>query len=106
MKKLYCNGKKGFCPHYDGNELPDCHIVECKRFDNTGSEVIEDVFTNYGRIRNMSVDEMAELLVEQHEYGVAHEEYYQCQGGQDFDDYTKAFEYTKEWLESEVESDA
>ena len=64
MKKLYCNGKKDFCTHYNGKDLPDCHIVECKHFDNTGCKETEDVFTNYDHIRNMSVDEMAEFLSE------------------------------------------
>lgn len=61
--------------------------------------------TNYDRIRNMSVEEMAKYLVEEHEYGVAHETYFLCPGGAEFEEheYDKAVEYTKQWLESEAE---
>ena len=102
MKKLYCNGKKGFCPHYNGKDLPNCGSdIKCKHFDDTGSEVIEDVFTNYDRIRNMSVDELAEFIPDW-SYTKA------CKCDElpfvDCDNVCK--KCVKEWLESEVESDA
>ena len=62
MKKLYCNGKKGFCSHCDGEKEPVCHSFNCEFIDNSGCEYIEIPNTNYDRIRSMSVDEMAKFL--------------------------------------------
>ena len=66
--------------------------------------------TNYEKIKAMSVEEMAEMLIEQKSYGVAHEEYLLCPDGTEFDGWDekamkKAIEHTKRWLESEVEED-
>lgn len=59
---------------------------------------------NYDRIKSMSVEEMAVYLVEEHEYGVAHETYFVCPDGMEFDEdkYKEAVEYTKQWLLQEV----
>ena len=41
MKKLYCNGKKDYCPHFDGIDLTNCKIHNCKFFDGSGSKYID-----------------------------------------------------------------
>ena len=62
-------------------------------------------FRNYDRIRNMSIDEMAEYLVDRFDDPRTYETYYICPDGEEFGEYeyNKAFEHTKQWLESEVE---
>ena len=62
MKRLYCNGKKGFCPNYDGETEPECWKYSCEFQDGKGSEIIEN-FTNFDRIKAMSVEEMADMIV-------------------------------------------
>ena len=64
--------------------------------------------TNYNRIKSMSVEEMAVYLVEEHEYGVAHETYFVCPDGMEYDEdkYQEAVEYTKQWLLQEVSENA
>lgn len=37
MKRLYCNGKNGFCDRYDGVDEPAC--AGCEYADGSGSEV-------------------------------------------------------------------
>ena len=94
MKIFYCNGKKDFC-----EENEKCS-ESCKYYDGTGGEYEEDKISNYDRIKSMSVEEMAEMLVEEKEYGVAHETYFMCPDGMEFDEdkYDMAIEYTKQWL--------
>ena len=61
--------------------------------------------TNADRIRAMSDEELAELLVIEKAYGVTHEVYYECPCGEQFDDgeYKKALEYTIAWLKQPEE---
>ena len=42
MKKLYCNGKKGYCPHCDGVNDVLCNAFNCEFMDDTGSRWVED----------------------------------------------------------------
>lgn len=107
MKKLYCNGKKDFCPYFDGTKLPTCHILNCAFIDNSGTEVVEIPNTNYDRIRNMSIDEMAALF-----YGIIHERdlhIMKALGEKGIDASLIEFSpeihisYHKHWLESEAE---
>ena len=89
MRKYYCNGKKGFCDRYNGETEPSC--IACIHGDGTGGEVIENI-TNYDRIRNMSVEEMASFFEK-------------IQADVQFDNKSKyAFEW-KRWLESEVDTE-
>lgn len=41
MKKFYCNGKKGFCDFVDEEEIPNCHLYDCKYFDDSGGDLVE-----------------------------------------------------------------
>ena len=99
MGRLFCNGKKGFCERVlgTGEECNNVDCTGCVFADGTGAKFIDKI-TNYDRIRNMSIDEMAEFMNE-------------C--GHDFPpycDYEKVdtcdqncLSCAKEWLESEVE---
>ncbi len=70
--------------------------------------------TNIEYIRNMDIEELAVLLTEEKEYGVAHEVYYMCPDGEEFDGnkYNEALQHTIEWLKQpredgeEVKTDA
>ena len=42
MKRLYCNGKKGYCPHCDGVNDVDCNSFCCKFTDGSGSWWVEE----------------------------------------------------------------
>lgn len=59
--------KKGYCERFVGNvqnaENIDCG--GCEYADGTGGEY-KDIVTNYDRIKSMSVEEMAELIVDFH----------------------------------------
>ena len=61
--------------------------------------------TNADRIRAMSDEELAELLVEEKEYGVCHIPFFRCPGGKDFDEdqYEDALRYTIDWLKQPAE---
>ena len=57
MKKYYCNGKKGFC------DKPNINMCSFCEFTNgEGGKEVEIPNTNYDRIRNMSVEELAKLI--------------------------------------------
>ena len=96
MKKYYCNGKKGFCDRYNGEAEPNC--MGCIHGDGTGGEVIENI-TNYDRIRNMSVEELAKFIPDW-SYTKAckcNEIYVDCNN--------ECWKCVKEWLESEVQGE-
>lgn len=61
--------------------------------------------TNADRIRAMSDEELAEILVEEKEYGVCHIPFFRCPGGKDFDEdkYEDALQYTIDWLKQPAE---
>lgn len=92
-------GKCRKCKNYE-KEIQGCLYMDadCKNGENF------EPITNYDRIKSMSVEEMAVYLVEEHEYGVAHETYFVCPDGMEFDEdkYKEAIEYTKQWLLQEV----
>jgi hypothetical protein len=61
MKKFYCNGKKGYCDIcYDKEN----NCVDCEFFTAEGGKETEVFNTNYERIRNMSVEELAGFMNE------------------------------------------
>ena len=59
MKRLHCNGKNGFCDRYDGVDEPTC--AGCEFADGSGSKFVENM-TEYDRIRNFNIDEMAVFI--------------------------------------------
>ena len=64
MKKYYCNGKKSFC------DKPNINMCSFCEFTNgEGGKEVEIPNTNYDRIRNMSVEELAMriLAIDQNE---------------------------------------
>ena len=109
MKKYYCNGKKGFCDRYNGETEPNCN--GCEFADGTGGNVIQST-TNYDRIRNMSVEEMAKYI-DDYDDRLGGEiccwycekttgKKYRCPYGEEERD-SKCIECIIEWLNSEVE---
>lgn len=63
MGRLYCNGKKGFCERVQGTaeECEKVSCTECDYTDGTGTQFVDQI-TNYDNIRNMTVDEMAQMI--------------------------------------------
>jgi hypothetical protein len=59
MKRYYCNGKKGFCDRGNDGNI-DCS--GCEFTDGTGGNVVENAYTNFERIKDMSIEEMAAFL--------------------------------------------
>ena len=57
MKRFYCNGKKGYCDR--GNDA-NVKCFNCEFGNGEGGKEVEIPNTNYDRIRNMSVEELAE----------------------------------------------
>ena len=101
MEKYYCNGKKGFCDSYNGEITANC--CDCEHHDSTGGKVIEFV-TNYDRIRNMSVGEMAKLLAQRNFSCMRFCE--NCEScNQNTFRYPFCIDGIKKWLESEVEGE-
>ena len=41
MKKLYCNGKGGFCHHYTGGKGVRCGNKNCPYLDGSGSVLVD-----------------------------------------------------------------
>ena len=78
------------------------YMIECKQ----PCETIVPM-TKADRIRAMSDEELAELLVEEKEYGVCHIPFFRCPGGKDFDEdqYEDALRYTIDWLKQPAEGD-
>ena len=93
MIRIYCRGKKAVC-----NDDSKC--ASCKHFGGNGTELIEVGMTNFDRIKNMSVEEMATFI---------------CGIYDNDEDLGKFINGTlipaynendiKEWLEREVEDD-
>lgn len=59
MKRYFCNGKKGYCDRGNDNKI-DCSA--CEFADGTGGKIVDCPYTNYERIKAMSIDEMALLF--------------------------------------------
>lgn len=57
--------------------------------------------TNADRIRAMSDEELAKILIQEQQYGVCHIPFFRCPRGKDFgeDQYEDALQYTLEWLQ-------
>lgn len=58
MKRFYCYGKKACC-----DKCADNQCYTCEFHNGEGGKEV-DVPTNYERIRNMSVEELADFLYE------------------------------------------
>lgn len=56
MKKFFCYGKKDFCENTD-------LCIECPHFAGAGGEYREAPMTNADRIRAMSDEELASLIM-------------------------------------------
>ena len=65
--------------------------------------------TNYDRIKSMSVEEMAEMLIEETEAPLSGEPFWRTPDGKLFSSWgktkDKAVEHTKQWLLQEVSED-
>ena len=64
--------------------------------------------TNYDRIKQMSIEEMAEMLIEETEAPLSGEPFLRTPDGELFNEYeeqakNKAISHTIQWLEQEVE---
>lgn len=113
MKKLYCNGKKGFCPNYDGEKEPECWKYSCEFQDGNGSKIVEN-YTNFDRIKAMSVDEMAKLI-EECDLGLESKICFEQCEKMTGDEYkcpypeeerlSHCVDCVKQWLESEVQGE-
>lgn len=88
MGRLFCYGKRAYCERVYGTaeECEKVSCTDCEFADGTGAKFI-DKTTNYDNIRNMSINEMSEFLMDW---------FMRCMMG-------KAPLNVKEWLESEVE---
>ena len=102
MKKLYCNGKKGFCPYFDGEKYVSCRAFNCGYFDSSGCKVIEVKTTNYDRIRNMNIDELAAFCARNFGCKIC-EARKLCREINSGDCVMNCFDNVKKWLESEAE---
>lgn len=107
MQKLYCNGKKDLCPHFDGKNTPLCHSFNCEFTDGSGSKYIDVPNTNYDRIRNMSIDEMAKHIsaseVVMDDICIKQSNCPYMNENGDISDDCDCTDCVKKWLESEVE---
>ena len=100
MKRLYCNGKRDYCPHFDGENPTKCSDFNCVYFDGSGCKITEKEFTNYDRILNMSIDEMAEFISKDGPFCGYADGGIDCVFGQNGGN---CAEHAKKWLESEAE---
>ena len=72
-------------------------------------EIISNpIKTNYDRIKSMSVEEMAEMIIEVTEAPLSGEPFWRTPDGELFNEYeeqakNKAISHTIQWLEQEVE---
>lgn len=74
MKKNFCYGKNDFCED-------DTRCEHCDYFDGNGCEERETKETIFGKLKAMSIEEMAEWLFNNCEYLSA--EYGDCSGAED-----------------------
>lgn len=87
MKRTYCFGKKGFC---DNDSMCD----DCDHWNGEGSEEREYA-TNFDRIKDMSVEELADFICDIY----ASNEHIEIR----VDGHWMFPEDVEEWLEREVD---
>ena len=104
MKKLYCNGKKDYCPHFDGENPTNCSDFNCVYFDGSGCKITEEKFTNYDRILNMSIEELAAFCARN--FGCRECEARElCREINSGDCVLNCYDNVKTWLESGAKQD-
>lgn len=92
MKRFYCNGKKGYCDR--GNDA-NVECFNCEFGNGEGGKEVEVLDTNYDRIRNMSVEELAGFLENTNTQTA-------IKIGGEYGYIVRDKKYIKMWLESEV----
>lgn len=95
MKRFFCNGKKDYCNRGNDDEI-DCTF--CEFTNGRGGKLVDCPDTNYERIRNMSIEEMAKWIAEGKFFKRCKKDWLDCIG-------TNCVDCQKEWLESEVSED-
>lgn len=99
MKRFYCNGKNGYCDR--GNDA-NVTCFNCEFGNGEGGKEVEVPDTNYDRIRNMSIEKMAEFICGIFDENKTLTGYFKDKviNGIIIPDYD--VDRIKEWLESEV----
>lgn len=99
MGRLFCNGKNGYCERVIGTakECENVSCMDCEFLDGTGAKFIDKI-TNYDRIRNMSIDELANFIPDW-----SYTKACKCDEETYVDCNNECCKCVKQWLESEVE---